>query len=70
VRSNAARITYLPHSDTTPEGELNALANVYRFILECQARKNTAGVSSTDDAKETRDGNEERKQKEKHVSQN
>ena len=40
--SNAARIIYLPHSDATPEGELIALANVYRFILDCQAKKNTA----------------------------
>jgi hypothetical protein len=29
-----ARIVYRPRPDTTPEGELNALASVYRFLLE------------------------------------
>jgi hypothetical protein len=34
-----ASVLYEPRSDTTPEAELNALANVYRFILDCHAKK-------------------------------
>ncbi len=46
------RITYVPHPDATQEAELNALASVYRFILNCRAKKNAAVVTSTngDDA--------------------
>jgi hypothetical protein len=36
------RVTYTPRSDATPEGELNVLANVYRFILDCHAKKMAA----------------------------
>jgi hypothetical protein len=32
-------VTYSPRPDTTPEGELDALAAVYRFILDCHAKK-------------------------------
>lgn len=46
-------ISYAPHPDATPEAELSALAGVYKFVLDCHARKNAAGVTSTngDDAK-------------------
>jgi hypothetical protein len=45
-------ITYTPRPDVSSEGELNALTTVYRFILNCHAKKNAAGVTSTngDDA--------------------
>ena len=33
------RVTYTPCSEVTPEGQLNVLANVYRFILDCNAKK-------------------------------
>ena len=50
--SGAPRITYAPRPDATPEGELNALASVYRFILDCHAKPKAVGVTSTngDDA--------------------
>ena len=32
-------IFYTPRPNATPEGELNALASVYRFILACHAKK-------------------------------
>jgi hypothetical protein len=50
---SAPRITYVPRPDATQEAELNALASVYRFILDSSAKKNAAGVTSTngDDAK-------------------
>jgi len=43
---SSARIAYSQHPDATPETELSALANVYRFVLD-SAKKNAAGVSST-----------------------
>ena len=36
---NSPRITYTSRPDATPEAELNVLANVYRFILDCHAKK-------------------------------
>ncbi len=40
-------ITYAPRPDATPEIELSALASVYRIILDSHAKKNAAGVTST-----------------------
>jgi hypothetical protein len=37
-----ASVVYKPCSDATPEAELNVLANVYRFILDCHAKKKAA----------------------------
>jgi hypothetical protein len=46
---SSPRITYTSRPDATPEAELNVLANVYRFILDCHAReKKAAGMTSTD----------------------
>jgi hypothetical protein len=49
-------MTYRSRSDTAPEAEVNALANVYRFILESRAKKMAAEPApepdSRDDAKE------------------
>ena len=39
---NDRRIFYTPRSDATPEGELNALAAVYKFLLDRHAEKNAA----------------------------
>jgi hypothetical protein len=36
---NSSRIIYRSRPDATPEAELNALATVYRFILDCHAKK-------------------------------
>jgi hypothetical protein len=36
------RISYVPRPDATPEAELKALAAVYRFILDCHAKKMAA----------------------------
>ena len=46
------RIVYTPRPNATPEGELNALASVYRFILDCNAKKKAARLGDSDDAKE------------------
>ena len=51
--SDARRVTYTPRSDATPEGELNALSNVYRFVLDCHVKKEAAPASGPDnEAKE------------------
>ncbi len=46
-------VAYVPRPDVTPEAEISALASVYKFVLDCHAKKNAAGVTSTngDDAK-------------------
>ena len=43
---NSPRIDYAPRPDATPEGELNALANIYKFVLD-SAHKNAAGRTTT-----------------------
>ena len=46
---NSPRIIYTSRPDATPEAELNVLANIYRFLLDCHARKKkAAGMTSTD----------------------
>lgn len=52
MASNGLHVTYTPRPDATPEGELNALASVYRFILDCNAKKKAARLGDPDDAKE------------------
>ena len=36
---NSPRITYTPRPDATPEGEASALRAVYKFVLDCRAKK-------------------------------
>ena len=43
------KIVYPPRHDTTPETELNALAAVYRFILDCHAKKMAAELAPGSD---------------------
>jgi hypothetical protein len=50
----SSAIVYQARTNATPEAERATLANIYRFIIDCRASRNAAGVSSTtgDDAKE------------------
>jgi hypothetical protein len=48
---NSPRIAYAPRPDATPEGELNALANIYRFVLDSHVKKEATRPGSPDDAK-------------------
>jgi hypothetical protein len=49
---SSPRIAYSPRPDATPEAELSALTNVYRYILDCHAKKKAAPRQSRpDDAK-------------------
>ena len=50
-------ITYALRTDTTQEAEISTLANVYRFVLDCHAKKEAAPESRPDDEKE-RSGND------------
>jgi hypothetical protein len=45
------RIAYTGRPDIRPEAESSALANVYKFVLDCHAKKEAAPVSRPDDAK-------------------
>jgi hypothetical protein len=49
-------MTYRSRPDMTPETEVNALADVYHFILDCHAKKMAAEPAPEpdghDDAKE------------------
>jgi hypothetical protein len=47
---SSVRITYAPRTDTESEAELSALANVYRLILDCSAKKPSPRQSRRDDA--------------------
>ena len=47
-------VSYPPRPDTTQEAELNALATVYKFVLDCHAREEAAPRQSRpNDAKES-----------------
>jgi len=37
--SEVPHLVYRPRPDATQEGELNSLAAVYRYLLDCHARK-------------------------------
>ena len=49
VMSDALRIRYTPRPDATAGGELSALTAVYRFILDCQAKKMGGPPTAPDD---------------------
>ena len=38
-RTNKPQVVYAPRPDTSDEDELNSIAAVYRFILNCRAKK-------------------------------
>jgi hypothetical protein len=45
------RIVYRSHPDATPEAELRALSDVYRFILGCAGKRDRPSTSGPNDAK-------------------
>lgn len=48
---SSPRITYSARPDATPEAELDALAAVYRFILDCRVKKEAAQPAALNEAK-------------------
>jgi hypothetical protein len=57
---SSPRVTYVPRPDAAPEAELDALASVFRFVLDCgdahraDAMKKATRPGSPDDAEGTR----------------
>jgi hypothetical protein len=54
---NSSGISYVPRPDATPEGELDALAAVYAYILRCgdarrAEKKKATRPGGPDDAEE------------------
>jgi hypothetical protein len=47
--SSTAKIVYVPRPGATAEAELDALVNVYRFILDCHAKKEATEAASEPD---------------------
>ena len=48
---NSARMTYFQRPEATPEAEVSALANVYRFVLDRYTKKEATRPGSPEDAK-------------------
>ena len=46
---SSPRITYVPRPNSTQDTELNALASVYKFVLDRRAMKEAAPESRPDD---------------------
>ena len=59
---SSSRITYAPYPDATPEAELDALASVYRFVLDCgdarraEKMEKAAGRLPSPDGRDTKEG--------------
>jgi hypothetical protein len=49
-KSSATQILYTPRRDITPDGELNALAAVYKCILDCRRKQEGGPPTAPDDA--------------------
>jgi hypothetical protein len=47
--SDTPRIAYRKRADAAPDGETMTLANIYRFVISCQAKKEAAPESRPDD---------------------
>ncbi len=48
-------IAYAPHPDTKPEAQVSALANIFRFVLDCHAKKEATRPGSPDDGTEVKE---------------
>ena len=47
-------ISYAPRPDATPEAELDTLASVYEFILDCHVTKKAGGSNAGHEEKGTK----------------
>jgi hypothetical protein len=52
---NNSHIAYAQRPDAAPAAELDALRNVYKFVLDCNAKKEAAATSLPDDARKDQD---------------
>ena len=46
---NSAPVTYSQRSDVTPECEVAVLSNVFKYVLDCHAKKEAAFGGRLDD---------------------
>ena len=53
---SGSAITYALRPDATLEAEVSTLANIYKFALDCHAKKEATRPGSPDDAKEIKNG--------------
>jgi hypothetical protein len=49
-KMGSPRITYVARPNATSETELSALVAVYKFVLDCHAKREAAPESRPDDA--------------------
>lgn len=52
---SSAHITYFQRPEASVKNEFTALANVYRFVLDCRAKKEATRPGSPDDARKDQD---------------
>ena len=52
---SSSRITYVACADATPEGEVSALANIYKFVLDSHTKNEATCPGSPDDARKDQD---------------
>jgi hypothetical protein len=52
---NSPEVIYVAHPEATAESSRSALSNVYRFVLDCRAKKGVAPKSHPDDARKDQD---------------
>jgi hypothetical protein len=52
---NSTHITYTRRSDATSKAEVAALGAIYKFVLDCHAKKEAASESRPDDARKDQD---------------
>lgn len=48
-------VSYAPRPDATPAAELSALANVYRFVLDCHAKKEDTRPGAPNDGTKSKE---------------
>jgi hypothetical protein len=48
-------VTYAARPDVTPDVEVSALANVYKFVLECRTKKEATRPGSPDDGTKSKE---------------
>ena len=49
---NEPSVAYAARPDASPTMEFSTLANIYKFVLDCHAKKEATRPGSPDDAKE------------------
>jgi hypothetical protein len=53
--ADSPHIHYSPRPDTSPEAEATVLCAVYKFIIDCHAKKEAAPESRPEDARKDQD---------------